>query len=284
MRRRSDAIHAHQTTARVRRIGRALPIIVGIALGLSPLGCSTSGTHGALASQPEHEELAGMVVNLSFGPSGGSATPLGDDRFLTSRHVVPDFARWTQIDIGSGPMQIDAAAEVSVKSKIDGVEHWIRMIEAGVGDEYGGDWAVIESLDPTTYAGRAAPLDAGLRVAVGAEVLMLGYPSLDGANSREFDHETGPLLVRGRVVRQPVSFTEAPFSDDIFCVRAPLRETYHGMSGGPVFARDGDGRLVVVGIYKGTHQLRALGIKLSSVHVVRYLPQRVIQLRGAAAE
>jgi hypothetical protein len=228
-----------------------------ILLWLIPIGCASQPGPDAASWISDGEVCRCVPTTRILGrTSAGTGIPLGGHLLLTARHVVKD--RYLQID-----------------------GRWARYRVLARGEGPNDDWILIRS----NAAPKEATIDLapGYRLQPGEPIYFLGY--WQGTTEEAVDINEArrrPLcVVRAAAARPPVSFS-LPTSGLLFAA-APLKGTsYQGISGGPVAVYDAEERRFrIIGIYKGSWEVSALGMS-RTLHTVVPIPPEVVEAAAPA--
>lgn len=188
----------------------------------------------------------------------GSAVKLSPGHWLTCLHNLPADSGRLELDGTSVPYSVVRSGD----SPRDMAEDWAWIHVPGC--EGAPDDGLTISTKP---------------IAVGDVVYLIGYYGLshDGwslEQARQF-----PLsAVRCEVKRSPAGSADA---DELVFLQVPKPfDPLNGLSGGAAVVQDRvDGGFSLLGIWRGTREVRFLGLPLDSAGVVRRIPSGVIGAR-----
>lgn len=178
----------------------------------------------------------------------GTATYLGQGRYVTAKHVVPPHTREIMLDD-----QTCMIAPVNWGPGTGPEDDWLVFI----GD--GQDW------------GSSIVFDYTAEVPSGTPIYLVGYwdPGIgEGLQPSVY-------AVAGRIKEQPYALFSriSPFfaaPPNTLCVEAGLDLTFTGISGGPaVVWSDREKRYLMIGIYRGTRRWQIGPLTWSRHQVVR---------------
>jgi len=226
--------------------------------------------------RPSDHLLVAMAAHLRVpasaeGSHEGTAIGLGDNRFLTVRHIFPE---WSLAD--------DAPP---VTGFVNGEAVTLRVVDAGLRtDAPDEDWAIVAvDGDELPFGPDAERARSGYSVRLGApgfqapgtEVWAVGYWGISTDDERAEDFPA-PSWTSGRIIRRPWAIR---LPDGV--VPIAINASYHaleGTSGGPVVAVDHASQTItIVGLYRGMRQLRFLGWTVCGVHIAREIPEEAQQ-------
>ena len=231
---------------------------------ITQAGCATSALPGSQDATvgPLLPDLSAVpVYRISTPTNSGSAVHLGGNRLLTNRHVL-------------------TAPQIYVHDT--GGREWARsrysVLAQGADDNgFQDDWALIELRDVSLDETKPVPeLAAGAVLEPGTDIFLIGFPA-EGELTWDQLLGTPKRIITARVTALP-PFTNAPRRPPIY-LDSTRRKVYSGLSGGPALYQDPqDGRLKLVGIYKGGAAVWFLGFQVGSMQALVPLPAKVAEI------
>ncbi len=205
----------------------------------------------------EQQLLHRAVVRLRHHETDGSAIVLGGGRFLTDRHLLPEYAFGAPL------------GSTSVLAYINEKRAMYRVVECGTtASTVMEDWALIEIVEgESSLLQLSAPyaIECEHDVSLDSTVFLVGHWTPHNSQ------RGSATVVRGCVVPLP-QWAHGIVSPSAICIDTRWGETLHGHSGGAIIKVQPDGSFAVVGLYRGGLQRSALGVTTDCMQLARSIP------------